>query len=143
MADKSRKSYDLGMRWIEFNPNPRGIRVGDCAVRAIAKALDVSWETAFGLLAKKAFEMADMPSSDAVWGAVLKDHGFVRYAVPNACPECYTARDFCEDRPRGVYILAFGGHVACCEDGNLYDSWDSSDLSPQFYWVDGRRYNGL
>ena len=28
------------MAWIEYNPNPRGNRVGDCAIRAIAKATD-------------------------------------------------------------------------------------------------------
>ena len=27
------------MAWIEYNPNPRRNRVGDCAIRAIAKAI--------------------------------------------------------------------------------------------------------
>ena len=27
--------------WIEYNPNPTGKQVGDCSIRAIAKALDV------------------------------------------------------------------------------------------------------
>lgn len=31
----------------EYNPNPAGRRVGDCAVRAVAKALDTDWETAY------------------------------------------------------------------------------------------------
>lgn len=30
--------------WKPYNPNPVGRSVGDCAVRAIAKALDVTWE---------------------------------------------------------------------------------------------------
>ena len=33
--------------WVEYNPNPSGRRVGDCAVRAVAKALNVDWETAW------------------------------------------------------------------------------------------------
>ena len=78
--------------------------------------------------------MCDLPSSDAVWGAVLKDHGFFRFALPNSCPECYTARDFAVDHPQGVYVLAFGGHVACLISGRLLDSWNSENETPIFYF---------
>lgn len=120
--------------WREFNPNPAGRRVGDCAVRAISAALGVDWETAYNLIADAGYNMADMPSSDSVWGAVLRQNGFYRSAVPNSCPDCYTAEDFCRDHPRGTFVLGFGGHVATCVDGLLYDSWDSSQEIPQFYW---------
>lgn len=121
----------------EFNGNPCGRRVGDCAVRAISVALDVDWETAFTLLAANAFEMCDMPSSDAVINALLRQNGFYRAAIPNTCPDCFTAEDFAIDHPRGVYVLGFGGHVATVRDGYLYDSWDSSKEIPQFYWYLG------
>jgi hypothetical protein len=49
--------------WSEYNKNPTGRRVGDCAVRAISVALDVDWEKAFALLSTNAFLMGDMPSS--------------------------------------------------------------------------------
>ena len=118
----------------ELNLNPMARRVGDCAVRAVALALDASWEDAFELLADAAFAMADMPSSDAVWGAVLRQHGFYRAVIPNSCPDCYTAEDFCREHLRGVYVLAFGGHVATVVDGVLYDTWDSSGMVPQYYF---------
>lgn len=121
--------------WREFNQNPAGRVVGDCAVRAISVALGVSWETAFALIANAAFQMADMPSSNSVWGAVLRQHGFYRHTVPNECPDCYTAADFCKDHPRGVYVLGFGNHVATVIDGDLYDSWDSSSEIPQYFWT--------
>ena len=121
--------------WREFNQNPAGRVVGDCAVRAISVALGVSWETAFALIANAAFQMADMPSSNSVWGAVLRQHGFYRHTVPNECPDCYTAADFCKDHPRGVYVLGFGNHVATVIDGDLYDSWDSSSEIPQYFWA--------
>lgn len=120
--------------WINFNPNPVGRKVGDCAVRAIAKALNTDWETAYSLIAAAGYSMGDMPSSDSVWGAVLRQNGFYRKAVPNACPECYTAEDFAEDHPHGTYVLAFGGHVATIKDGDIYDSWDSSKEVPQYFW---------
>lgn len=120
--------------WIEYNPNPDGRIVGDCAVRAIAKALDIDWETAYALLSSRGFEMRDMANSDSVWGSVLRDNGFARKSIPDECPDCYTAEDFANDNPKGTFVLGFGGHTATIVDSCLFDSWDSSQLSPQFYW---------
>lgn len=122
--------------FIEYNPNPCARRVGDCAVRAVAKALKIDWETAYLAIMMNGFYMCDMPSSDAVWGATLRQNGFTRKVIPNTCPECYTAKDFCRDHPVGTYVLGFGGHTATVKDGDLFDSWDSSDEIPQFYWTD-------
>lgn len=122
------------MAYIKYNPNPTGRNVGDCAVRAIAKALKVDWETAYSLIAANGYAMGDMPSSDSVWGSVLRQNGFYRMAIPNRCPDCYTAKDFCEDHQHGIYVLGFGGHVATVVNGDLYDSWNSSEQIPQYYW---------
>lgn len=120
--------------WVKYNPNPVSRTVGDCAVRAVSAALGVDWEEAYNLIADAGYAMGDMPSSDSVWGAVLRQHGFYRKAIPNSCPNCYTADDFAKDHPRGVYVLGFGGHVATVIDGDLYDSWDSSNEVPVYYW---------
>lgn len=120
--------------WAEYNPNPAGRKVGDCSVRAIAKALGVDWETAYSRIAEAGYRMADMPSSDSVWGAVLRQEGFYRQAIPNTCPDCYTAEDFCRDHPRGTFVLGFGGHVATAVDGVLFDSWNSSMEVPVYFW---------
>ena len=120
--------------WEEYNPNPMARRVGDCAVRAIAKALDMDWETAYIMLVTNGYAMGDMPSSNSVIGATLRQNGFYRKAIPDTCPDCYTARDFITDHPRGVYVLFFGGHVATIKNGVLYDSFDTLLESPQFYW---------
>jgi len=122
------------MPWVEFNPNPAGRSVGDCAVRAVSRALNISWDKAYALLAEAGFLMKDMPSSNGVWGAVLLQNGFKRSAIPNTCPDCYTAEDFCNDHPEGIYVLGFGNHVATVKDGLLYDSWDSRQEIPQYYW---------
>lgn len=120
--------------YVYFNPNPTGRNVGDCSIRAISKALNVDWEDAFVMVTKNAYLMGDMPSSNSVWGALLRQNGFYRTALPDNCPDCYTAEDFCQDHPQGVYVLGFGNHVATVVDGNLYDSWDSSHEIPQYYW---------
>ena len=120
--------------WKRYQPNPVGRNVGDCSVRAIAKALDLDWETAYLRIALAGLQMGDVISSDSVWGAVLREEGFYREAIPNTCPNCYTAEDFCRDHPYGVFVLGFGGHVATVVDGVLYDSWDSSNEIPIYYW---------
>lgn len=122
------------MAYIFYNPNPVGRMVGDCAIRAISKALDMTWETAYISIAINGYSMGDMPSSDSVWGATLRQNGFYRTSIPGTYPDYYTAENFCEDHPDGTYVLGFGGHVATVVDGNLYDSWDSSKEIPQFYW---------
>jgi len=127
--------HNLGMKYEYFNPNPAGRRVGDCAVRAVAKALNIDWETAYSLIAKNGFYMCDMPSSDSVWGAVLRQHGFNKHIVPNMCPDCYTAMDFVDDHNKGIYVIGFGGHVATSINGVLYDSWNSSNEIPIYYWT--------
>lgn len=120
--------------WIKYNPNPTGRMVGDCAVRAVSAALGVDWETAYTMVSDAGYAMGDMPSSDSVWGAVLRQNGFYRKAVPNTCPDCYTVRDFARDHRSGVYVLGFGGHVATLIDGDLFDSWDSSEEIPVYVW---------
>ncbi len=120
--------------WVRYNPNPTGRSVGDCAVRAVAKALNIDWETAYRMISDNGYAMGDMPSSDSVWGAVLRQNGFYRQSMPNRCPDCYTAADFARDNPTGTFVLGFGGHVATIVDGTLYDSWDSSREIPQFVW---------
>ena len=120
--------------WVYYNPSPAGRNVGDCSVRAVAKALDTDWETAYAMIASAGFLMNDVMSSNAVWGSVLRRNGFYRSALPMTCPDCYDAEDFAREHPRGIYVLGFGNHVATVVDGKLYDSWDSSKEIPQYYW---------
>lgn len=123
------------MAWKEYNPNPALRNVGDCSVRAVAKALDIEWDKAYALIATKGFALSDMPSSNSVWGAVLHDNGFHREVVSNDCPDCYTLENFADDHPNGIYVVCTGTHVACVVNGIIWDSWDSSREIVQFYWT--------
>lgn len=97
-------------------------------------ALGLSWVEAYDLITDAGRRMCDMPSSDSVWGAVLRMHGFRRTAIPNTTPMDYNAAEFCRDHSHGTYVLGFGGHVATVRNGDLFDSWDSSKEIPQYYW---------
>lgn len=118
-----------------YNPNPIAAREEDCAVRAVSAALDISWDEAFDLIAHNAKQMGSMMHRDAAWGSVLRQHGFKRAVIPNSCPDCYTAEDFCIDNPHGTYVLGFGTHTATVVDGGvLLDTWDSRDEVPIYVW---------
>ncbi len=120
--------------WINYNSNPVSARVGDCAVRAVAKALNIDWEKAFVLIAANGFIMGDVISSNNVWGSVLRQHGFYRHSLPNECPDCYTVKDFCKDHPQGIYVLGLEKHVVTAENGSYFDTWDSGNETVIYYW---------
>ena len=120
--------------WEYYNPNPCGKNVGDCTVRAMTMALGEPWDTAYARLVVQGYLLGDMPSSDAVWGAVLRAKGFKRNIIPNSCPDCYTVADFAAEHPTGTFVLALGGHVLTLKDGIAFDSWDSTGETPIFYY---------
>ena len=125
------------IRWRPYNPNPMKNRVGDCTVRAIAKAMDQDWEKTYAGLTAYGFMCRDMPSANNVWGRYLKQNGFKRYLVDDHGQDIYTVEDFCIDNPVGTYILAIDGHVVCVKDGFYYDTWDSGQEEPIYYWAKG------
>lgn len=117
-----------------YNPNPGGNRVGDCTVRAICKATGKSWDEIHAWLFIVGHRLHDMQSANRVWGAYLRQLGFRRYLIDDSL-ENYTVEDFCRDHPSGTYILAIEGYVVCVEDGCYWDSWDSGQEIPIFYWT--------
>ena len=120
--------------YVHYNPNPDHRRTGDCIIRAVTKVTGKSWENVFIELAIEAFLLHAMPSENDVLGEYLYNLGFDKYIIPNSCPRCYTVRDFAYDHPYGKFILGTGSHVIAVVDGNYYDSWDSGDEVPLFYW---------
>lgn len=118
----------------EFNPNPKQKRVGDCVIRAICAAIDREWDVVYCALLTEGFKLKDMPSANDVWGTFLYDQGFVRGTLENICPSCYTVKDFCDEFDEGTYILALPTHIVTVKNGDYYDTWDSGDEKPIYYW---------
>ena len=122
------------MSFIFENPNPEKNLVGDCVIRGISILTDRPWEDIYMEVVAQGYSMYDMPSSNAVWGAYLKSQGYTRRAIPNSCPNCYSIVQFCNDHPRGKYLVATGTHVVAVIDGNYYDTWDSGNEIPVYYF---------
>lgn len=120
-------------RHVYYNPNPKGKKVGDCTIRAICKATNQDWETVYTQLYAQGCVFSDMPSSDYVWGAYLRNLGFKKYLTPDR--DIYTLEDFCIDNPNGVFLVKLPQHVVCVYDGLYYDIWDSGDEIASFFWA--------
>lgn len=122
------------MAFVNYNPNPNGVLVGDCVIRAISKLTGQDWDSTYIDLLLQGFVMKDMPSSNAVWGAYLTNKKYKRGVIPNTCPDCYTVEDFANEHPKGAYLLSIGTHVVTVVDGDYYDSWDSGKEIPVYYY---------
>jgi hypothetical protein len=122
--------------YVNYNPNSVGITTDDCAVRAIAKALDVSWDMAYMMLAMNGMKMGFLMNSNSVIASVLRSNGFRRANIPNTCPDCFTIQDFMELNPNGVFVLGTGTHVVATDGGDVYDTWNSLDEVPIYVWYE-------
>lgn len=119
-----------------FNNNPLGRRtVGDCSVRAVSKALGVSWDEAHDMLADMSKQMGTIMNDNDVISAVLRMHGFYRENLPCTNRDCYTVREFANHNTLGTYVVGTGSHVVCIIDGDYYDSWPSGDESVIYFWT--------
>lgn len=126
------------VKWIYYNSNPSGRRIEDCVVRAVAAVTNQDWDSAYTGLVFQGFVLKDMPSSNHVWGEYLRSRGFVRRSIPNTCPACYTVSQFAEEHPTGSFVLGTGTHAVAVIDGCVYDSWDSRDEVPVYYFKEDK-----
>lgn len=119
------------MSYIYFNPNPLKRSAGDCVIRAFCLLNGRDWETNYMALTHQGFMLCDMPSSNRVWESYLRQHGYKKHVLSE---DGHNVREFCHTHPYGKYLLALDGHVVAVSNGNYYDTWDSGDDIPMYYW---------
>jgi hypothetical protein len=120
--------------WIRRNPNPKKKEAPDCVIRAISIALGLRWYDVYDALCAVGRDECNMPSADAVWGRYLYSLGFKPFLLPEHCPKCITIKRFCVMFPHGTFVIGTGSHAVAVIDGNYYDSWDSGEEVPSFFW---------
>lgn len=123
--------------FISYNKNPADNYTGDCVIRAISTIMNKDWDEVWLDIMVLAFKAKDMMSSNRIWQDYLHQNGYVRYNLPDKCPNCYTIKNFAEDFPQGSFLLGTGTHVVAVMDGKYYDTWDSGNESPIYYWKKG------
>jgi hypothetical protein len=77
--------------------------------------------------------LGDLPSSNAVWSSYLRHKEFKRHTIED-CPDCYSIEDFCQDHPKGIFVIGTGSHAVAVVDGCYYDAWKSGRETPVYYF---------
>lgn len=119
--------------YIHFNGNPCGMSIGDCVIRAISIVTGYSRHKVYSGLCLQGFPCTIWGNSNAVWADYLLHLGFKRYSV-NANTR-YTVEEFSSNHPKGRYVIGTGSHAVAVVNGDIIDSWDSSQEIVQYYFT--------
>ena len=133
-----------------FNPNPtckffksgkpKNWYINDSSVRAISKALDISWDDAYDVLTKYGKSMHNVPTAKQVIEEVLKDNGFefFTYGKPSKDAKRQNVKQFIDSLPSSsnIYVLNLADYFVCVIDKKVYDVSDSCLKNSVYsYWV--------
>lgn len=105
-----------------YNANPLGRFVNDCTVRAISLATGQTWDQTYEELSKFA-QAQGMMADEVRYIDEYLDRKFIKVC---GCREDnrVTIGEFCEKYPKGTYLITMAGHITCCIDGCIYDTFD-------------------
>lgn len=121
--------------YIEENLNPEGKRIGDCGVRAIAKATGKAYELVEEELIEILHEIK-FRNFSRIYHEYFEKYSSDKLSFP--AKKGYKRMDaetFAKTHPEGRYILKLAHHVVACVDGKLYDIWDCSRKCVYTAWV--------
>lgn len=127
-------------RYVYFQPNKKDLkdRFGDCQVRALCKALDLTWVEAFDLtipICREVQTYTIFGGSCDIGKANLAKLGFVYHGVSNKRGTTRpTVDSFAKDHPTGRFICKVAHHVVAVVDGKYFDTWDSGSCSMYGYY---------
>lgn len=128
-------------RYVYYQPNKKDLKddYGDCTIRALSKALNLSWLETFDLTIPYCREY-QIPNifftSIQIERIIMKDLGFDYTGISNKKGTVRpTVESFAAKHPEGVYILNVANHEVACVDGKYYDTWDCGRKSLYGYYT--------
>lgn len=120
-----------------YNANPKGIRAGDCAIRALSLALNQTWEDTLQGLTEVALKCKRNPTELATIAKYLNQKGWRKELQPKHLDGTkYTGKQFIDARLKGSVIICKirPHHISVIYGGRFYDTWDPSDYVVGNYW---------
>ncbi len=102
-----------------YNANPLGRNVDDCAVRAISKATDKSWDKTYIELSEYARMRGITFSEIQFINEYLKER-FQDFSLPKGI---YTLQDFIDLDLAGTWLITMPNHITCVIDSVCYDTF--------------------
>lgn len=101
-----------------YNANNKGHFVNDCTIRAISLAEGKTWQETYD-------ELSYIAGKN---GIILDDVNFIEPLLDSRYQrqdvrEIYVG-DFADNHPIGVYLILVNGHITCCIDGTVFDTFN-------------------
>lgn len=117
------------MEFRYYNANPYGRKVNDCTVRAISLATGKTWDETYDWLSKYAKEQGIMMDEVQYIDEFLEKY-FIKLC---GCKDTIkvTIEQFVDANPIGTYLITMNGHITCCINGCVYDTFNPQD---RFVW---------
>lgn len=127
-----------------YQPNEKdkkryGSSFGDCTIRALSKALGLSWLEAFDVTIPfcrnyQCSNIFDTPST--IRKEIMEKLGFSYTGISNSKGSRRpTVLEFTKNHPSGTYVLVVASHIVTVKDGMYYDTWDSGRKSLYGYFT--------
>ena len=106
----------MGYRF--YNANVLGKYENDCTIRAISFATGKSWDETYERL-------SDIAQYE---GTMMDDRNFIRKYLNNKYRrlpiKADTVGEIAAEYPDNILLITMNGHITCCIDGVLYDTFD-------------------
>ena len=119
--------------YVHYNGNPCGLNTGDCVIRAISIVTGMRPKKVYAGLCVFGYDCTQWGNVNSIWADFLQSLGYTRHMI--AANHRYTAAEFAAEHPKGRYILGTGSHAIAVIDGNIIDSWNSSNEIPLYYFT--------
>lgn len=134
------------MKFQYFNPNPtvKLFKSGkpkiwtkdDSAIRALAKALNITWAEAYDKLTLLAKNLSDVPTSKTTMMEFCVLNGFEHktYGKPARGSKRPVLNEFADMMSSGTYIVYLSHYFVCVKDGVFYNTEDLGNDTVYSYW---------
>lgn len=118
-------------RYVYYQPNKKDIedKYGDCTVRALSKALGVTWLEAFDAMIplcreEQVSNIFNAPIKVKV--RMIEKLGFKYHGISNKRGSTRpTVEEFARAHANGTFMVSVANHVVAVVDGKYYDTWNS------------------
>ena len=127
-------------RSCSYQPNKKDLKdeYGDCTIRALSKALGVTWLEAFDMMIPlcRFYQVSNVFNAPSyIERQMIEKLGFKYHGISNKRGSRRpTVDSFTKEHPEGTYILNVANHEVAVVDGRYYDTWDCGYKSLYGYY---------
>ena len=120
----------MAKRYAYYQPNDKDIKdkMGDCQIRALSKALNLTWLQTFDLITPMCREVqapdifcCDLKTTKELMSRIGFEYTGISNKNGSHRP---TVEEFTKAHPTGRYVCTIVHHVVAAVDGKYYDTWD-------------------